>query len=126
MANKWPTMDTGLEERVNGLLTFMPVQRKRMFGTSAWFMESNDQMFAGVWADGVMVRVGKDESSTLIESGDAANFDPMGGRPMKEYVFVDGEQVAEDDDLLMWLERGADFASALAAKAKKPRKTKRS
>lgn len=125
MEGKWPDMDKVLEERIDGLMASMPVRRKKMFGTSSWFMEANEQMFAGVWADGVMVRVGQEEATGLIESGGADNFDPMGGRPMKEYVFVDGEKIAEDGELLDWLERGAGFASTLAAKVKKSQKKKR-
>lgn len=124
MAEKWPDMDKGLEERIDGLMASMPVRRKKMFGTSAWFMESNDQMFAGVWADGVMVRIGQEEALSLIETGGAESFDPMGGRPMKEYVYVNGERIAEDRELVDWLERAAGFASTLAAKVKKSRKKK--
>ena len=124
MAEKWPDMDKGLEERIDGLMASMPVRRKKMFGTSAWFMESNDQMFAGVWADGVMVRIGQEESLSLIQSGSAESFDPMGGRPMKEYVYVNGEKIAEDSELVDWLERAAGFASTLTAKVKKPKKKK--
>lgn len=119
MADKWPEMDKGLEDRIDGLLGAMPVRRKKMFGTSAWFMQVNDQMFAGVWGDGVMLRVGQDEASVLVESGQAGQFDPMGGRPMKEYVYVNSEQIAEDADLVSWLERGADFTGALPAKVKR-------
>lgn len=125
MAEKWPAMDKALEERMDTLMSAMPVRRKKMFGTSAWFMESNDQMFAGVWGDGVTIRLGVDETRTLVESGEAGRFDPMGGRPMKEYVSVDGEKIAEDAELLEWLERGAGYASTLAAKVKKPRKKKK-
>lgn len=124
MADRWPDMDRGLEERIDGLTASMPVRRKKMFGTSAWFMDQNDQMFAGVWADGVMVRVGQEEALSLIETGGAEPFDPMGGRPMKEYVYVNGERIAEDAELVEWIERGAGFASTLAAKVKKPRKKK--
>ena len=117
-------MDKALEERIDGLLASMPVRRKKMFGTSAWFLESNDQMFAGVWADGVMVRLGQEEVASLIGSGEAEPFDPMGGRPMKEYVFVNGEKTAEDANLLEWLERAAAFTSGVPAKVKKAKKSK--
>ncbi len=124
MAEKWPDMDKGLEERIDGLVGAMPVRRKKMFGTSAWFMESNDQMFGGVWADGVMVRVGESDAGSLIQNGDAEAFDPMGGRPMREYVYLDAEKIAEDSDLVEWLERAAGFTSTLAAKKKKAKKKK--
>ncbi|MDA1298161.1 MAG: TfoX/Sxy family protein [Chloroflexi bacterium] len=122
MGDKWPEMDKGLEDRIDGLMASMPVRRKKIFGTSAWFMESNGQMFAGVWADGIMVRVGEEEARSLTGSGGAESFDPMGGRPMREYVFIDGEKIAEDGELLNWIERGAGFAATLATKVKKSRK----
>lgn len=119
MADKWPEMDKELEERIDGLAAALPVRRKKMFGTSSWFMDSNDQMMAGVWGDGVMVRVGEKEAKSLIESGIVEAFDPMGGRPMREYIYLDAEKITEDSDLTEWLERGAGFASTLAVKKKK-------
>ena len=124
MADKWPHMDKDLEERIDGLVSVLPVRRKKMFGTSAWFLESNDQMIAGVWGDGIMVRVGETDTGTLIESGTAEMFDPMGGRPMREYVYLDAGKIAEDADLVEWVERAAGFTSSMPAKKKKSRKKK--
>ena len=126
MADKWPEMDKGLEDRIDGLLGAMPVRRKKMFGTSAWIMQANDQMFAGVWGDGVMLRVGQQEAAKLLERGEVEQFDPMGGRPMKEYVYVAADRIVEDADLVSWLERGAEFTATLPMKAKKPSKKSRS
>ena len=119
----WPEKDEALIERVDGLLATAPVGRKNMFGTAAWFLESNEMMFVGAWGGGIMVRVGEQRTSDLIESGDAESFDPMGGRPMREYVFIDGDRIAEDDELLGWLNEASDFAEALPPKkAKKKRR----
>ena len=115
----WPKKDGALIERVDGLLSIAPVRRKNMFGTAAWFLESNDMMFIGAWGSGIMVRVGEERTSGLIESGDAEPFDPMGGRPMREYVFIDGNRIAEDDELLGWLNEASDFAGSLPPKQKK-------
>jgi hypothetical protein len=60
-------MDKGLEERICGLLGAMPLRLKKLFGISAWFMWANDQMFAGVWGDGVMLRLGQEESTRLVD-----------------------------------------------------------
>ena len=124
MADRWPDMDKGLEERIDGLVGAMPMRRKKMFGTSSWFLESNDQMLAGVWGDGVMVRVGEAEAGTLIESGEAEQFDPMGGRPMREYVYLDAEKISEDADLVEWIERAAGFTSTMPVKKKRAKKKK--
>ena len=122
MADKWPSMDRYLEERIDVLVGTLPLRRKKMFGTSAWFLESNDLMLGGVWGDGVMVRVGESEAGSLVENGDAEQFDPMGGRPMREYVYLDSEKIAEDNDLIEWFERAAGFTSTLPARKKKAKK----
>ncbi len=120
----WAKKDEGLIERIDGLLSIAPVRRKNMFGTAAWFLESNDMMFAGAWGEGVMVRIGEQRTSRLIESGEAEPFDPMGGKPMREYVYLNGEQIAEDGELLEWLDEASEFAGSLPPKKQKPRKRK--
>lgn len=121
MAN-WPKKDEALIERVDGPLSIAPVRRKNMFGTAAWFLESNDMMFIGAWGEGIMVRVGEGRTLDLIESGDAEPFDPMGGRPMREYVFIGGHRIAEDDELLNWLNGASEFAETLPPKKKRSKK----
>ena len=121
MAN-WPKKDEALIERVDGLFSIAPVRRKNMFGTAAWFLESNDMMFIGAWGEGIMVRVGEGRTLDLIESGDAEPFDPMGGRPMREYVFIGGHRIAEDDELLNWLNGASEFAETLPPKKKRSKK----
>lgn len=119
MPSKMPETDEGLVERIDALLGSRPVRRKKMFGTSSWFLESNDQMFASAWGDGLVVRVGESETARMVAAGDASLFDPMGGRPTKEYVLLDADAIAEDAGLLAWLDRGASFTASLAPKAKK-------
>ncbi len=123
---EWAKKDEALIERVDGLLSTAPVQRKNMFGTTAWFLESNDMMFVGAWGDGIMVRVGAERTLSLIEAGDAESFDPMGGRPMREYVLLNADRIAEDDDLLRWLDEASDFAGMLPPKKLKKKKTRKS
>jgi hypothetical protein len=118
----WAKKDEGLIERIDGLLSAAPVHRKNMFGTTAWFLESNGMMFIGAWGEGIMVRIGEERTTSLIESGDAEPFDPMGGKPMREYVLLDGERIAEDNDLLDWLDQASEFAGSLPPKQKKSRK----
>ena len=90
-----------------------------MFGTAAWFADSNRQMFAGVWGDRVNVRVGKDTVRELIYAGGADPFEPMPGRPMKEYVLLTAASVSDDACLQSWVERGLEFAESLPAKRKR-------
>jgi TfoX/Sxy family transcriptional regulator of competence genes len=120
----WAKRDDALIERIDEILSTAPVRRKNMFGTAAWFLDSNDTMFAGAWGDGIMVRVGKQRTTSLIEAGDAEPFDPIGGRPMHEIVYLNGEIIAEDEDLLEWLDQASEYVGALPPKQRKPRKKK--
>ncbi len=122
----WVKKDDALIERVAGLLSVAPVHRKNMFGSAAWFLESNGMMFAGAWGEAIMVRVGAKRTSELIESGMAEKFDPMGGRPMREYILLDSERIAEDDVLIGWLDEASEYAGALPPKPNKTRSRKRS
>ena len=121
---EWAKKDEALIERVSGLLSMAPVRSKSMFGTIAWFLESNDLMFAGAWGDGIMVRVGTERTTELIVSGDADPVDPLGNnKAMKEYVLLNNERIAEDEDLLNWLDEASEFAGSLPPK--KPKRPKR-
>jgi len=123
MAN-WVVKDEALIERVAGLLSVAPVHSKKMFGTTAWFLDSNNTMFAGAWGEGIMVRVGGKRTIRLINSGEAEPFDPMDGKPMREYVLLSSERIAEDDVLLTWLEEASEFAGSLPPKKKRTSKKK--
>ena len=114
-----PKPDPDLLQRMEGLLAALPARKRLMFGTAAWFADSNAQMFAGVWGDRVNVRVGKDAVSELVDSGGADPFEPMPGRPMKEYVLLDAASVSDDAGLRSWIERGLEFAESLPPKRKR-------
>lgn len=116
---EWPTKDPALVERIEEATASMPVNKRKMFGTESWFVASNAQMFAGVWGDALMIRIGEDGVKRETERGDASIFDPMGGRPMREYVLIPSERLADDDDLTAWLQKGLEFASSLTPKKKK-------
>jgi len=119
----WAKKDEALIERVLGLLSVAPVRSKSMFVTTAWFLESNDLMFTGAWGDGIMVRVGAKRTAELIESGDADSFDTLGNnKAMKEYVLLNSDRIAEDEDLLNWLDEASEFAGSLPPK--KPKRPK--
>ena len=111
-----PKPDPDLMERMDGLLNTVPAKRRSMFGTVSWFANSNEQMFTGVWGDRVNARVGEDAVAELVGAGEADPFEPMPGRPMKEYVLLPVESVSEDADLQTWVERALAFAEGLPPK----------
>jgi TfoX/Sxy family transcriptional regulator of competence genes len=56
-----------------------------MFGGPAYFVNGN--MFAGVLGEQLMVRLDADDRAELLDADPGAvPFEPMPGRPMREYV----------------------------------------
>jgi TfoX/Sxy family transcriptional regulator of competence genes len=92
------------------------VERRPMFGYPAAFVNGN--MFAGLWQDQMILRL--DEKSRA-EIG-APPFEPMKGRPMKEYVSVPAAILGDETSLASWARRSLAYASKLKPKAKKKSK----
>ena len=61
------------------------VVRKPMFGYPALFLDGN--MFAGTFQDKIVARLSAEDRARAMKAG-ATPFEPMAGRPMKEYVVV--------------------------------------
>ncbi len=108
------TYDEGLAERIRERLGADPgVTEKRMFGGIAFLYRGN--MAVGVTGDDLMVRVGPDASEAALARPGARIFD-MTGRPMRGWVVVAGEAVAEDEALGAWIDEGHAFAASLPPK----------
>ncbi len=91
-----------------------------MFGYPCAFVNGN--MFTGLHQEALIVRLGEDDRERLIDEAGARQFEPMPGRPMREYVALP-EPMLEDRDKLIEIIRSAkQFAASLPPKVKKPRK----
>ncbi len=97
------------------------VTRKPMFGYPAMFVNGN--MFAGTFQDKVVVRLAEADRAELLTRRGAQQFEPMAGRPMKEYVVVPPAIVARTAELRAWIERALSHAAALPAKKSATKKT---
>jgi hypothetical protein len=86
-----------------------------MFGVTAWFVERNAQMLGCVWGDGLNLRVGAPDAASLIASGKAQSFDPMGRGGMREYVLVPASTL-RPAAMRSWVERALAFTSTVPAK----------
>jgi TfoX/Sxy family transcriptional regulator of competence genes len=122
---KWRKPDKALvdllDETVSGIEFDAPVEYKPMFGCPAYFTGGN--LFAGVWQETVMLRLDEDGRAEVASSG-GRPFEPMPGRPMKEYVALPPAMVADADVTRTWVRRAAEYAASLPPKQKKPRKKK--
>jgi TfoX/Sxy family transcriptional regulator of competence genes len=90
-------------------------ERRMLFGTPCWFVGGN--MFAGIFADDVFLRLGEADLAEIKRLG-AKPFEPVKGRVMKEYATLPQALLGEKL-LAMWLERSYSYASHLPVKAEK-------
>jgi hypothetical protein len=104
---------------------------RTMFGCPSGFIAGN--LFCGVFEDKLFVRLAESDRSTLLAEEGAEPFDPMGGRPMREYVVFPGEWLEGGDDQLLrsWMAKAASNARSLPPKsarrsAKKPASARKS
>ena len=91
------------------------VVRKPMFGYPALFLNGN--MFAGTFQDKIVVRLDEGARLRALQSG-AAQFAPMPGRPMKEYVVVPLTDASKPAALATWIGQARAYAATLPEKTK--------
>jgi TfoX/Sxy family transcriptional regulator of competence genes len=99
-----------------------PVEFKPMFGGPCYWTGGN--MFAAVHQESLFVRLGEADRAELLAQPGAHLFEPMEGRPMKEYVVFPEAMLADHEALRGWMAKGLAYAAGLPPKEKKPRKKK--
>jgi TfoX/Sxy family transcriptional regulator of competence genes len=88
-----------------------------MFGHTAAFVAGN--MFTGTFGKHVFVRLDEASRSELLTVSGATPFEPMKGRPMREYVQLPESILNEPPIAKTWVERALQWASTLPAKSHK-------
>jgi TfoX/Sxy family transcriptional regulator of competence genes len=91
------------------------VTEKKMFGGLAFLIGGN-MAVAASGQGGLLVRVDPEESDALVETTPARLME-MRGRSMKGWLRVDDADVAGDDELAQWVDRGAMYAGSLPPKS---------
>ena len=98
------------------------VEVRKMFGYPAAFIGGN--LTAGLHQENAMMRLPDAEREERIADGWSL-FEPMPGRPMREYVAMPPEVAADVDAMRRWIERAAVHVRTLPPKARKaPKKAK--
>ena len=92
-------------------------ERRQMFGYPAGFVNGN--MFAGLHEERFVVRLGDADRARLLAVDGATTFEPMKGRPMREYVVLPRSILDDAAELSRWLGRALAHGAALPPKAKK-------
>jgi hypothetical protein len=110
-----------LVARFDELAALVPdATRRPMFGYPSCVLRGH--MFVSLFGDRLILRLGEEDRREFLERYKTGVFEPMPGRPMKEYVVVPpsltSERAVED-----WVTRAHNYADSLPAK--KPKAAKR-
>jgi TfoX/Sxy family transcriptional regulator of competence genes len=107
--------DEELADRIRALLGDRAgLTEKKMFG-GLGFMIGGNMAIAASGQGGILVRVDPEQSAELVATTAAEPME-MRGRQMAGWLRVDTADVADDDALGEWVERGAAFAGSLPPK----------
>jgi TfoX/Sxy family transcriptional regulator of competence genes len=122
MKNSWKKVPPELSTFLEKALVSFACWKRTMFGCPVYFVNGN--MFAGLHQDNVFIRLRADDQKRLFAQADEASvFEPMPGRPMKEYVVIPESLYSDSVKFLEWLDWSYRYVSALPKK--EPKKTEK-
>jgi len=121
----FPKQDAASQALFEELVPDEPeVARRPMFGHTAAF--ANGHMFMGTFGEEVILRLDEGARTELLRQPGTSIFEPMKGRPMREYVVVPRAWRDRVDKARPWVARSLAWVKTLAPKkkatTKKPRK----
>ena len=110
-----------LVERFNEVIGRFPeVERRQMFGYPCGFV--GGQMATGLHESTWIVRLPEADRADVLGLEGSRQFEPMSGRPMREYVVLPQAILDDTDALVPWLERSIAYVASLPPKPPKARK----
>jgi TfoX/Sxy family transcriptional regulator of competence genes len=98
-------------------------EKRKMFGYPCAFV--NGQMFAGLFQSSMFIRLSTEDRAKLLELDGARKFEPMPGRPMREYIVIPESMLNEESEMDAWLTRAFEYAVSLPAKTPKAKTSKK-
>ena len=106
--------DENLAQRVRRLLAPVDnIYERKMFGGLAFMLNGN--MCCCVEKENLVIRTGPDAYDDALTRPHARVFD-FTGRPMRGFVYVESEGLAEEIALSDWVNTAVAFASSLSPK----------
>jgi TfoX/Sxy family transcriptional regulator of competence genes len=117
MKAKWKKSPPELVATFDAAIKGKPdIERRQMFGYPCAFLNRN--MLTGLFQDRMIVRLSEADRAKAIGELGAQPFAP-GGRPMREYVVLPPDIVADGRKLGSWLKRAIAYVETLPAKKPK-------
>lgn len=109
-----------LVDRFAELADLVPeANRKQMFGYPTCVLGGN--MFMGLHQDRMFLRLAEADRELFNADHGGEPFEPMPGRPMREYVVVPTAMLA-GESIVEWVRRSYEYARQLPPKKPKPPK----
>jgi TfoX/Sxy family transcriptional regulator of competence genes len=118
---KWQKSPPELVELFDAIVPGPPAIRRSMFGYPAAFVNGN--MFMGLHQSSLLLRLGEDSRQELLNLPGARTFEPMAGRPMREYVVVPPSLLTDPEKLQSWVKQALDYGTSLKPKQKSGKKS---
>jgi len=118
---KWKKSSPELGKLLEAALVRFTCDRRMMFGSPVYMINRN--MFAGVHQDNIFIRLTEaDRKAILGKVAGAAQFEPLKGHIMKEYITVPETLYKDSEAFQLWLKRSHAYAASLPAKPSKKKK----
>ena len=93
---------------------------RQMFGYPCAFCHGN--MFMGLYESTMILRLSAKDRAELLHSDGVKVFEPMAGRPMKEYVAIPMSILTDKIKLSHWIDLSFRHIQSLPPKQPKPKK----
>ena len=115
MKMSWRKSPDALVARFSEIVPSDPrVERRQMFGYPAAFVGGN--MFMGLHQENLILRLPEQQRSEFLSINGASVFEPMPGRPLREYVMVPEAMLPDSSALRVWAGRSLEYAASLPSK----------
>jgi TfoX/Sxy family transcriptional regulator of competence genes len=113
---KMPKSPPELIDVFASVLPGPPATGRKMFGYPAGFVNGN--LFMSLFGDQMILRLPDGARQELLKQSGAKPFEPMKGRPMKEYVSVPKSMLKDSKELDSWISRAFEYGASLKPKTK--------
>ena len=130
---KWQKSSLALIDLFESVLPGPPAVERKMFGYPAGFVNGN--MFMGLFQESMILRLPEGPREEFLKLHNAKVFEPMPGRPMREYAAVPQSVLRDKKELTAWVAKAFAYGASLKPKssaaktrkaASKPKKAMRS
>ncbi|HEX4802094.1 MAG TPA: TfoX/Sxy family protein [Myxococcaceae bacterium] len=115
MKKSWRKSSEALVQRFSQLVPPDPrVERRQMFGYPAAFAGGN--LFMSLFEESMIFRLAEPQRAKLLSVPGSRLFEPMPGRPMREYVVLPDAMVGDAEAVRRWAARALEYALSLPPK----------